>query len=360
VFDPDSSRINVGKLSLTTPSGLTIDLVGQGVLQGGELAGLIALRDKTLVEAQDQLDEIAAGLALAFSTVSKPGIAVEDGDARGLMLDITDMVPGNDIVLTFSQGGVDQRVRIVNTAQTTDYVDATGQRVIGLDFSVGGADLANSLNDMFPGLNISGGPGHMRILDDGSAGVTDVKTAVARSTSNGLQGSGLAFNLFVDQGNQTFTNNLDTHPPQKRGFAARIAINPAILADNRLLVQHEVDGTLGNADRANYVIDQLQKMTFVSGTSPAANSGRFQLAGNLGEVISQVVGFQGANINATLTKRDDRQLTLDTIIDQMDEQYGVNVDEEMARLLELQNAYAANARIVSVVKELLDTLFSAT
>ena len=39
-------------------------------LQGGELAGLIELRDKTLVETQQQLDQIAAGLAQAFSTKS--------------------------------------------------------------------------------------------------------------------------------------------------------------------------------------------------------------------------------------------------------------------------------------------------
>lgn len=360
VFDYNDEASKVGKLILTTPSGLTIDLVTQGVLQGGELAGLVTLRDKTLVEAQDQLDEIAAALAQAFSTVSKPGEVTEAGAARGLTLDITNMAPGNDIQFTYSQNGIDKRVRVVNTLEPLDYIDATGQRVIGMDFSMGGGDLGNTLGAMFPSLNISGGAGYLRILDDGAAGTTDVKSAVAHSTSTGLQGSGLAFNLFVDQGSAAFTNNLDSDPPQKQGFAARIAINPAILADNRLLVQYEVGGTLGDADRANYVINQLETMNFVSGTSPQANSGRFQLAGNLGEVISQIVGFQGASINAALTKRDDRQLTLDTIIDQMESDYGVNVDEEMARLLELQNAYAANARVVSVVKELLDTLFQAT
>ncbi|WP_323013627.1 flagellar hook-associated protein FlgK [Devosia sp.] len=360
VFDYNDEASKVGKLILTTPSGLTIDLVTQGVLQGGELAGLVTLRDKTLVEAQDQLDEIAAALAQPFSTVSKPGEVTEAGAARGLTLDITNMAPGNDIQFTYSQNGIDKRVRVVNTLEPLDYIDATGQRVIGMDFSMGGGDLGNTLGAMFPSLNISGGAGYLRILDDGAAGTTDVKSAVAHSTSTGLQGSGLAFNLFVDQGSAAFTNNLDSDPPQKQGFAARIAINPAILADNRLLVQYEVGGTLGDADRANYVINQLETMNFVSGTSPQANSGRFQLAGNLGEVISQIVGFQGASINAALTKRDDRQLTLDTIIDQMESDYGVNVDEEMARLLELQNAYAANARVVSVVKELLDTLFQAT
>jgi flagellar hook-associated protein 1 FlgK len=44
----------------------------------------------------------------------------------------------------------------------------------------------------------------------------------------------------------------------------------------------------------------------------------------------------------------------------METEYGVNVDEEMSRLMEIQNAYAANARVVSVVKELLDSLFAAT
>ncbi len=34
----------------------------------------------------------------------------------------------------------------------------------------------------------------------------------------------------------------------------------------------------------------------------------------------------------------------------------VNIDEEMANLLNLQNAYGANARVLSTVKEMLDTL----
>jgi flagellar hook-associated protein 1 len=35
---------------------------------------------------------------------------------------------------------------------------------------------------------------------------------------------------------------------------------------------------------------------------------------------------------------------------------GVNIDQEMANLLNLQNSYAANARVLSVVKQMLDTL----
>lgn len=361
VFDPDPNQTKVGKLTLTTPSGLTIDLVTQGVLQGGELGGLVTLRDKTLVEAQEQLDEIAAGLATAFSTNKTNGVAVDTGTAEGLDLDISNLAAGNDVLLTYAENGVEKRVRIVNTSQAQDYIDASGQRVIGVDFSAGATAVAAALDAKLPNLDItSTGANNLRILDDGALGKTDVHTAVARSTSTGLQGTGLGINLFVDQGNSAFTNNLDTDPPQKQGFAARISINPAIVADNRLLVQYEVGGTLGDADRADYVIDQLSKMQFVSGGNPAANAGRFQLSGNLSELISQVVGFQGSTINAAISKNEDRELTLNTIVDQMESDYGVNVDEEMARLMELQNAYAANARVVSVVKELLDALLAAT
>jgi flagellar hook-associated protein 1 FlgK len=361
IFDPDPAQTKVGKMTLTTPSGLTIDLVTQGVLQGGELGGLVTLRDKTLVEAQEQLDQIAAGLALAFSTNKTAGVAATNGAATGLDLDISNLAPGNDVLLTYAEDGVEKRVRVINTAEASDYIDASGQRVIGVDFSTGAAAVAAALDAKLPNLDISStGATNLRIMDDGAAGRTDVRTAVARSSSTGLQGAGLGFNLFVDQGNKAFTNNLDTDPQQIQGFAARISINPAVVADNRLLVQYEVGGTLGDSDRADYVIDQLSKMQFVSGGNPAANTGRFQLTGNLGEVISQIVGFQGSTVNAAITKRDDRQLTLDTITDQMQSEYGVNVDEEMARLMELQNAYAANARVVSVVKELLDSLLAAT
>ena len=361
VFDPDPTQTKVGKMTLTTPSGLTIDLVTQGVIQGGELGGLITLRDKTLVEAQEQLDEIASGLAQAFSTIKEPGTAVTSGAATGFDINLANLKPGNDVLFSYSEGGVDKRVRVVNSTDPVDYLDATGQRVIGIDLSGNSAAAAAALSARLPGLAVtSTGQGNLRILDDGATGNTDVKTAVARSTSGGLQGAGLGFNLFVDQGNAAFTNNLDTDPPQKQGFAARISVNPAIVANNQLMVQYEVGGTLGDADRADYIISQLEDMKFASGGNPAASAGKFQLTGNLGELISQVVGFQGSNINAALTKADDRQLTLDTVVDQMESEYGVNVDEEMARLMELQNAYAANARVVSVVKELLDALFATT
>jgi flagellar hook-associated protein 1 FlgK len=335
--------------------------VQQGVLQGGELAGLVQLRDKILVEAQNQLDEIAAGLAQAFNTITTAGTAVTGGGgAEGLSADISHLKPGNDVLLTYSQNGTNQRVRIINSTNGEDFVDASGQRVISVDLS-NSTTAAATLQAKLPGLAItSPSAGVLQVLDDGTGGIRDVTGLTTRGSATGMQQGDLAMALFVDQGNSAFTDNLDTNPPQIVGFAARISVNPAVVTDNRLLVQYDIDHTLGDAARPEYILDQLNSMSFISGTTPAANEGRHQLNGTVEQLIEQVLNYQGTTIGSALTARDNRQLTLDTISTQMESEYGVNLDEEMARLTELQSAYAANARVVSVVKELLDTLFAST
>ncbi|QQR40265.1 flagellar hook-associated protein FlgK [Devosia rhizoryzae] len=349
----------VGTLTLTTPSGLSIDLVQQGVLQGGELAGLVTLRDKTLVEAQNQLDEIAAGMATAFSTITTPGSAVTNGaGAKGLVADVSSLQPGNDMLLNYSVNGVEQRVRVVNSTNGQDYVDASGQRVISVDLSDASAAAA-VLQSKLPNLAVSSpSAGKIEVLA-GGGGTIEVTKLTTRSTATATQAGALALPMFLD-GGSAFTNNLDGTPPQKLGFAARIAINPAILSDNRALVQTDIGQTLGDAKRPEYILDQLKSMNFVSGAAPASNGSRYQLNGTVEQMIDQVLNYQGTTIGSAITQQQNRQLTLDTISTQMESEYGVNVDDEMARLTELQSAYAANARVISVVKELLDALFAST
>jgi CspA family cold shock protein len=62
----------------------------------------------------------------------------------------------------------------------------------------------------------------------------------------------------------------------------------------------------------------------------------------------QAAGLQGLN--------DGQQIALNAIQSRFAEQSGVSVDQEMSDLVELQNAYAANARVISAVKELMDVL----
>ena len=45
-----------------------------------------------------------------------------------------------------------------------------------------------------------------------------------------------------------------------------------------------------------------------------------------------------------------------SLLDRYAEKSAVDVDEEMSKLLQLQTAYSANARVISTVKEMMDIL----
>ncbi len=360
-FSPNDAVSGVGKLSIMTPAGLEIDLVKQNVLQSGELAGLIQLRDQQLVQAQDQLDEIAASVAQAMSTNVTQGTQVTAGPSNGYEVDLANVRNGNEFTFKYTQGGAEKTVRVLRVDDTTklplDYVDANGARVIGLDFSGGAGAVASQLqNKLGGGFNVSNPSGStLRIMDDGAAGTTDMLSLSTRTTSSGLQNGTLGFSLFVDTNNADFTNSLDG-VGQKLGFASRISVNASIVADNKLLVQYTGTTPLGDQDRLNRLISNLDNMRFSGGQGAGLSNASARLGGTVADLISQTLNYQGNVAEAAISNNKTQQQTLDALTQRLDSEYGVDVDEEMARLMELQNAFAANARVMSVVQELMNSL----
>jgi flagellar hook-associated protein 1 FlgK len=65
---------------------------------------------------------------------------------------------------------------------------------------------------------------------------------------------------------------------------------------------------------------------------------------------------QGSAAEAADNLNQGQTLVVNALKQRFSDSAGVNIDEEMANLITLQTAYGANARIVSVVKEIFDTL----
>jgi flagellar hook-associated protein 1 FlgK len=360
-FNNDPAQSGVGKLIVRTPSGLALDVVQQNILRSGELGGLIELRDKTLVTAQDQLDDIAASLAQSLSTVDTTGTAASGGGgAAGFAVDVGAVRNGNDMVMEYEENGIGKSIRFVRVNDTSklpmDVKDADGNRVVGIDFSGGGASIAAQIQAALGGgftvTNPSGT--QIQILDDGAGNTTNVTSLTARHTVTATQGQGLALSLFVDAGNADYTGYLDG-VGQKRGFAERITINEDILDDMTLMVQYTAGGSLGDDDRADYLVDRLDKMRFAT-FDPSGLSPSYRLSGSVTDIITQTVNYQGNVAANALGDSETQALTMQTLGARLDAEYGVDVDEEMARLMELQNAYAANARVLSGIQELLNQL----
>lgn len=363
LFNPTDAKSGVGKLSITTGAGLKIDLVKQNVLTSGELAGLIQLRDNDLVQAQDQLDEIAAGLAMSMSTKTTTGTQVTSGASAGFEVDIANLQNGNEFSFTYIQGGVSKTVRVLNVADPTklplDYIDSNGARVVGVDFSAGPSSVAAKVQTAVgSGLAVSATGTSIRVMDDGALGNTDVKSMQSRATVTLPQGGDLGINLFVDYGNTSFTNALDNNG-QKLGFASRISVNTAISTDNRLLVQYTPGTAMGDSSRADQLLSNLDTLRFAGGTGSVSGSAGSRLAGTVSDLISQTINAIGNVASSAGSEAETQEMTLDALGNRLESEYGVDIDEEMARLMELQNAFAANARVMSVAQELIKDLMSS-
>lgn len=362
-FSSDDTQNGVGQLTLTTPAGLTLDLVKQNVLQGGELAGLVDLRDKLLVGAQGQLDGIAAGLAQAFSTNSAEGSAATGaGGAAGFSVDLASVQPGNDATLAYTVGGVTRSVRVVRVEDAgklpLDYLDSDGTRVLGASFAGGAAGVATVLQQALgaTGLQFSGAGTTLTALNDGTAN-SKVNGLTAHTTSTALQNAGLALNLFVDGGNGPFTNSLDGRG-QRLGFAGRITVNQAVIADNTKLTQATTAAPIGDVSRVNHLFDQLDTMAFnVPATGPAGAGGG--LSGTVSDLISQAMDYQGSTVASALSDQQSHQDAINSLTSRMTSEYGVDINSEMARLVQLQAAYSANARVVTVAQNLVNSLLQA-
>ena len=238
-----------------------------------------------------------------------------------------------------------------------DSVGLNGVRTIGLDFSGGIGAMATALDTALgAAISVSNPSGSVvRVLDDGGGGTTDINSLDATHAAQNVQDGTLALPLFVDTANATFTNSLDGIV-QKTGFAARISVNAQVKVDNTLLVKYSATASLGDASRVNRMWDQLSSLQFTGDLSATRSMGQTQIAGTVSSMLSQTLAYQGASVEKAQSVQETRKLAAETMDTRMKEEYGVDVNKEMARLMEFQTAYAANARVLSTVQDLLKAL----
>ena len=74
------------------------------------------------------------------------------------------------------------------------------------------------------------------------------------------------------------------------------------------------------------------------------------------DYLRQMLNQQGQDADSASRLKDGQDVVVNSLQARFNQVSGVNIDQEMANLLNLQNAYAANARVASTVKEMLDTL----
>lgn len=360
-YNSVSTLRSVGTVTLSGGGAGGLDLIAAGALKSGRLGGLIDLRDRALVSAQSQLDDIAAGFSSALSDNDRASSAV----TGGFDLDLTGLQPGNRISLSYKDSsGVDHKVTIIRVEDSsvlplanTSTADPNDS-VIGISFAAGvagaKAGLQTALDALGSGLTVDiGTAGALSLTATGSAAVNSLS---ARITSTTMTGSGTAFPFFVDGGNGSipFTDSRDT-PSQLLGFASRIAVNPTLLSNSAALsIYQSPANQAADPTRPSDLIDRLDK----TGLESSQNS-NLGLAGSslpLAQMIKQTLQVQANEIRRVSLAHETQTILQSSIESRFSSVSGVQLDQELSDMTQLQNAYTANARVLSAVRDMLDVL----
>ncbi len=87
-WNADPTLRGVGTITLIPPSGTPIDLIQDHAIRSGTIAAYLQMRDQDLVQAQNQLDALAAGMASALSDQTTAGTAVSPLPQNGFDVDV--------------------------------------------------------------------------------------------------------------------------------------------------------------------------------------------------------------------------------------------------------------------------------
>ncbi len=361
-LSPESTTANggVGTLILYS-AGQPVDLFENGSIRSGAIAAYRDLRDVVLPQAQSQLDALADYLSRQLSSEQVDGAAASSGGADGFDLDLDGLLAGNPITLDYTENGTAKRVsfiRVDNPATlplANSATADTSDTVFGIDFSGGMASVVAQIQAALGGsFTVSNSGDVLGILDDGAAGTIDISSLSAQRTVTGLADGTVALPFFVDDANTIYSGSFDGGS-QRTGYAGRIAVNAALVANPSALIAYDAGANSGDASRPNAILSRLTQTAYF-GSDLGIGSATTAFRGGGADFIRQVLAFRGAMAELSAARRDTQAVAINAINDRMSETSGVNIDDEMAHLVEIQNAYAANARVMTAIREMLDML----
>jgi flagellar hook-associated protein 1 FlgK len=214
----------------------------------------------------------------------------------------------------------------------------------------------SQLNGLFNGkLQFSNTGSVIRVLDNGAVGTTAVNAASVRRTETSLTGGGPEVPLFTDA-NTPYSGAISATGSQRIGFAGRITVNQSILADPTKLVVYQAGTSAGDPTRPNFLYEQLVNGTFDYSPSTGVGTVQAPFSGRIGSYLRQVLSQQGEAAKNADSIKQGQDVVLNSLQQRFNDASGVSVDQEMANLLNLQNAYGASARIMTTVRDMFQTL----
>ncbi|WP_025037405.1 flagellar hook-associated protein FlgK [Bradyrhizobium sp. DOA9] len=372
LYNIDPAKSGVGALNIKLPNGSQVDVVANNVVSSGQIAADLKLRDEILVQAQNQIDQLAATMASALSDKTTAGSTVS-GPPAGFDLELAGALPGNTVNITYTDTATNtqRQITLVNVTDPAalplqNATNANPMR-IGVDFAGGMGAIASALNTALPSahLSFSAAPSPatattLRVTDD-NTGLAKVGSASTTKTVSSLTSGNPQLPLFTDGGQALYTGAITASGSQMTGLAGRIAVNTQLVADpTRMSVYNNSPVTpAGDTTRSDYLYSQLTSAVFSYAPQSGLGSATQPFTGSVSNFLQQFLSVQANAATQATQLQQGQSVVVSTLQAKLDSTSKVNLDSEMSNLIQLQNAYAANAHVMSVVQSMMNTLIQA-
>ena len=367
LYNANPAKSGVGALNIRLPNGANIDLVANNSISSGQIAADLKLRDQTLVQAQTQVDQMAATLASSLSDQTTAGTAVA-GPPAGFDVNASNVLPGNTIDLTYTDTATNtqRQISIVNVTASGALPLQNGANanplLVGVNFSLGMASVVSQLNTALGTSHLqfsnpSPPSSTLRVTDDGSGSIAMSAASVTTTTSS-LTSGNPQLPLFTD-GNSLYTGAITANGPQMTGLAGRISVNAAVVADPSKLSVYSTSTATGDNTRSDFLFSQLTSQTFSYSPATGLGSAAQPFKGTVSSYLQQFISQQGNASTLATQLQQGQSVVVSTLQQKFDSTSAVNIDTEMASLIQVQNTYAANAHIMTVVQSMMTSLLQA-
>jgi flagellar hook-associated protein 1 FlgK len=367
LYNSDPTKSGIGALSVTLPNGASLDVIANRVISSGQIAADLQLRDQTLVQAQTQVDQLAATLSSSLSDKTTPGTAVNpSASLAGFTLDLSNVQPGNSINLTYTNSaGQQQQVKVVRvddpSALPLANPPGASPQVIGVNFTGGITSVVSQLNAALgqTHLQFANSSGLLQVAANPADNVT-VNSASTTATVTSLTSGSPQLPFFTDAGSP-YTGVITGAGSEVTGLAERIQVNPALLANpaNVTVYSNSPPTPAGDTTRSDFIFKQLTSSTFTYSPQTGLGSTSSPFTGTISSYLQQFIGQQASAASSATQLQQGQSVVVSTLQQKFNSTSAVNIDSELSNLIALQNSYAANAHVMSVVQNMMQTLIQA-
>jgi flagellar hook-associated protein 1 FlgK len=287
--------------------------------------------------------------------------------------------PDGDMIV-FTPGGVQLPTHTANplslaAASTGPTLYYPGGGLPGIQ--LGGSDISGQLGGGSIGANLA-------LRDTTMPTYSAELDEFSQNLAGNFSAQGL--NLFTDgQGNVPQGGGTPVQSGYL-GFSAIITVNPQIV-NNPVLVVNGTQAVAGSATGASAFTPNPNNLAGFTGmisrvlnyalgpdvqagvAQPAANTSGLGASGTLaapftapatlGNFANDITASQSADAAAATTAATDGTATQQSFSSQLQSSVGVDMDSQMSLMIQLQNAYGANAKIISTIQSMESTLLAA-